>query len=204
MTSISEIIGEWLGWCPNKQRQIHTETIRLVDEATVPSARGTFKDRVLHWFGLFRNQNILSAIGAFCAGVFLFVYIGGGSYPYLFLAGFLAGLPLSAIFGIWYWRIFNKVLDNGPVKLRNRHDKILVALSTVPPVIIVCIPVLVLFGMIPGVNLKMITTLYGGMVVVTNWGILIAIQIWESRTHRQLHSDGNDLSLEKGDSYAVR
>jgi hypothetical protein len=204
MTSISEVIGEWLGWCPDKQRQIHTETIRLIDEATIPSARGSFKDRAIHWFGLFRNQNILSAIGTFCAGVFLFAFIGGGSYPYLFLTGFLAGLPLSAIFGIWYWRIFNKVLDNGPVKLRNRHDKILVALSTVPPVIIVCIPVLVLFGMIPGVNLKMITTLYGGMLAVTNWGILIAIQIWESRTRRQLHSDGNELSLETGDPYAVR
>jgi hypothetical protein len=199
MTKVSEVIRHWLGWCPDAQARVRTTEVRPDEEVVVPSAGGSFKDRAIHWLGLFYNQTILLTIGSFCAGLFIFTGLGSWSNLNLFILGILAGLPFSAFVGIWYWRIFNKVLHDGPVVLWNRYDTTMGTLTTVIVGVSVCIPILVVIGALPGVNLAMTNAFFGGFIAVLFWGILIGIQKWESDTHRRLHYDGMNLDLENDD-----
>ncbi|MDD1724361.1 MAG: DUF1673 domain-containing protein [Methanospirillum sp.] len=202
MVRVLAAIQGWLGWCPNVQPRICNGVIRPDDNTVVPAAGGSFKDRAVHWFGLFRNQILLSSLAMSLTGFWMFAGLGSGSSPGFFILGILAGLPLSAITGIWYWRIFNEVLREGEVVLWNRYDRrsgIITALSMA----FAFIPVLVLFGVIPGVTMKMMIAFMGGLVVVPFWGMLISILRWESGTHHWLHYDGMILKLKKEDIYAV-
>ncbi len=194
---ITEVIRGWLGWCPNAYARVRNTNIQLDDELVVPSPGGSLKDHAIHWIGLFRNQMMLQAIGSFCAGFYMFAGLGGMSNLNIFIIGLLAGLPFSAIIGIWYWRIFNEVLDEGPVVLWNRYDKTSGTLTVVSVAVSISLPILALSGAIPGVNLAMTTAFFGGLVAVLFWGVLIAIWKWESESHRQLHYDGMILELEK-------
>ncbi len=93
------------------------------DNDTGTPGGGSLKDRVNHWIGLFRNQILLQTIGTICAGFFMFAGLGGWSNLNLFVIGMLAGLPFSVIVELWYWRIFDEVLHDGPVVLWTRYDK---------------------------------------------------------------------------------
>jgi hypothetical protein len=186
-TRISEVIHRWLGY-----------------EAVVPSIGGSFKDRTIHWLSLFRNRIILLTIGTFCAGLYMFASLGSWSNPNLFIIGILVGLSISAIVGIWYWRIFNEVLHDGPVVLWNQDNKTSRILTIVTVVVFICIPVLILqINVIPGVDLTKINAFFGGFIAVLFWGQLIGIWIWESGTHHQLHYDGMILKLAKDDKYST-
>ena len=201
ITRISEIIHKGMGWCPNVQPQRCNRMIQPDDTSIVPAAGGSFKDGAVHWIGLFRNQIILSSLAMSITGFWMFAGLGGGSDPDLFILGISAGLPFSAVTGVWYYRIFNEVLCEGPVVLWNRNDRTsgtITALSMA----FALIPVLVLFGVLPGVTMEMMITFMGGLVVVPFWGMLIALLKWESVTHRQLHYDGMILELEKEKKHA--
>ncbi len=202
MTQISGAVHRWLGWCPRADMRRWNAEAPPDDEAVVPSAGGSFRGRTIHWLGLFRNQAILQTIGTFCAGFFLFAAFGGWTNLNLFILGLLAGLPFSAVIGSWYLRIFNEVLRDGSVVLWNRYDTTMVTLIVVTVAVSVSIPVLVLLGAVPGVDVTMTTAFFGGFVAVLFWGMLIGILKWESGTHRRLQYNGMVLMLEKGDAYA--
>jgi hypothetical protein len=194
----SEVIRGWLGWCPNAQLQMRTVRIRPEHEEVVPSGRESLKVQAVHWLGLLRNQVFLYSLAISVTGIWMFAGLGGGSAPGLFIIGILTGLPLSAVTGIWYWRIFNEVLCEGPVVLMARQDKRSETLTALSMAVAI-IPVLILFGVLPGVTMEMMIAFMGGFVVVPLWGLCIAIQKWESGTHRWLHFDGMILQLEKED-----
>ncbi len=202
-TWISEIIHGWLGWCPYTQVQVRNAEVRPGDENIISPAGGSFKHRAIHWLGLFHNQIILSSIGSFCAGLYMFAGLGTWSNLNLFIIGILAGLPFSAYIGIWYWEIFNKVLHEGPVVLWNRYDKIMGTLTVVIVAISVSMPVLVIIGAFPGIDLAMTNAFFGGFIAVLFWGMLISLQKWESDTHRLLQYDGMILDLKKEDTHAT-
>jgi hypothetical protein len=204
MTRISDIVHEWLGWCPRAHAGEWNAEVRLADDSVVPQGSGSFKDRATQWLGLFRNQTLLQTIGTFCTGLCMFAGLGGWSNLNLFIIGILAGLPFSAIVGIWYWRIFNEVLNDGPVVLWSRYDNTSGILMVVTVVVSVGVWVLVLLGAIPGVDLAMTNAFFGGFVAVLFWGMLVGIQKWESDTHRRLHCDGMILKLEKAEENASR
>lgn len=192
-----DYIRKKVGWCPDTYARVCNPEVRLDNDPVVPSAGGSLKDNAIHWLGLFRNQMMLQAIGSFLCGFYMFAGLGGVSNLNLFIIGLLAGLPSSAIIGIWYWRIFNEVLHEGPVVLWNRYDKTSGTLTVVSITVSISIPVLAFLGAIPGVNLAMTTAFFGGLVAVLFCGVLIAIWKWESESHRQLHYDGMILELEK-------
>lgn len=201
---IADVIRQYLGWCPHAHARVRNANVLLADEAVIPSGSGSFTERSIHWLGLLRNQTLLFTIGAFFAGLYIFAGLGGWSDLNLFIVGMLAGLPFSAIAGIWYWRLFNEVLHDGPVVLWNRYDQISGPLTVLIIAVSTCVPALVLLGVIPGLDLNMTTAIFGGFVAVSFWGMLISIQIWESGTHRRLHYDGMILGLEKDDPPASR
>ena len=199
-TRISEVIHHWLGWCQNAQARVRNAEVRPDDEAVGPSTGGSVKDHAIHWLSLFRNQIILLTVGAFCAGLYMFAGLGSWSNLNLFIIGILAGLPISAIVGILYWRIFNEVLHDGPVVLWKGYDKTSGILTVITVLVFVCVPVLILqINAIPGVDLIKINAFFGGFVAVLFWGQLISIWTWESDTHHQLHYDGMILKSEKDD-----
>jgi hypothetical protein len=193
--NLSQTIRRYLGWCPNTHSRSLTADIRPDIETATPPKGGSYKDRAIHWLGLFRNQTMLQTIGTFCAGFFMFACLAGGSDLNLFIIGILAGLPFSVIVGIWYRRIFDEVLREGQVVLWNRYDKTLWTLTGLAVMVSACIWALVLFGVIPGIDLNMITAFFGGVVTVSFWGLLIIVQKWESCTHRRLHYNGTILRL---------
>jgi hypothetical protein len=174
----------------------------LADVAVIPSGSGSVKERSIHWLGLLRNQITLYAIGAFCAGLYIFAGFGSWSNLNLFIIGMLAGLSFSAIVGVWYWRIFDEVLRDGPVVLWNRYDNTSGFLTVIIIAVSTCVPALVLFGAIPGVDLAMTDAFFGGFIAVLFWGMYIGIWKWESGTHRQLQYDGMILELEKDETHA--
>ncbi len=195
---------KYLGWCPNVEAQIRLAEIDRVRDAVVPPGSGSFQDRALHWIGLFQNQILLQTIGTVCAGVFIYAGLGGVSHSILFLAGILAGMPLSAAVGFLYWRIFNEILSVGPVVLWNRFDKTWWIITGVTVAASLCIWALVLIGRIPGVSLEMITAFFGGFISISFIGMLVSIWKWESGTHRKLHYDGQILGLEKEGNHSPR
>jgi hypothetical protein len=203
MTLSLDYIRKKTGWCPNESSPIKfAATNQNYDEIAVPSAGGSFKDRACHWIGLFRNQVFLYSLVISATGLWMFAGLGGRSSPGLFVIGILAGLPLSAFAGVWYLRIFNEVIREGPVVLMSRRDKTSGTLTALG-IAVSFIPVLVLFGVLPGVTMEMMIAFMGGFVAVLLWGMFIAILKWESGTHRQLHFDGMILELEKGETYAI-
>ncbi len=204
ITRISEIIHGWLGWCPNTHSRARNAVVPPDSVTASPPGDRSYKDRTIHWLGLFRNQILLQTIGSFGAGFFMFDGLGGWSDLNLFVIGILAGLPFSVIVGIWYWRIFDEVLRNGPVVLWTRYGKTLWTLTGLVVMVSACIWALVLFGMIPGIDLNMITAFFGGVVAVSFWGLLIVVQKWESDTDRRLHYDGMILEFERGDKNSTR
>jgi hypothetical protein len=202
-TGISEIIHKWTGWCPNARVRMQNAGVPPEDEATVPSAGGSFTGRAIHWISLFRNQALCQTIAAFCIGLYMFAGLGGWSNLNLFIFGMVAGLPYSAITGIWYFRIFNEVLHDGTVVLWNRYDRTSGTLTIVALVVSISVWSLVLLGAIPGVSFAMTCAFFGGTVAVLFWGVLIAVRYWESGTHCQLHYNGEVLGLEKEDTHAI-
>ena len=201
--NLSRAIGKYLGWCPNAHSTVRMADVRPDNETAVTPGSGSLKDRTIHWLGLFRNQILLQTIGSFGAGFFMFAGLGGWSDPNLFIIGILAGLPFSVIVGLWYRRIFEVVLRCGPVVLWTRYDKTMWTLTVCAVVVSICIWALVLFGVIPGIDLNMITAFFGGVVAVSFWGLLISVQKWESDTHRRLHYNGTILGSGEDDTHST-
>lgn len=204
MTRLSETVHEWMGWCPNAYTPVRNKDLQFNSEALVPSAGGSIKDRTFHWIGLFRNQILLFAILTSATGFMMFADLCGWSYPFLFICGIIAGLLFSAYAAIWYQRIFNEVLHEGPVVLWNRYDASTATLTvtgTLAPFII--LP-LVLIGAIPGVNLTMTNAITAGFIFIIFWGLVVSTWKWESENHRTLQYDGMILELEKEETNAIR
>jgi hypothetical protein len=202
-TRISEIVRGYLGWCPVENRRSRTEFVNPDLIVSAPPESGSLKARAYHWLGLLRNQVLLYSFIISATGFWMFAGLGGGSSPGLFLIGILAGVPISAVTGIWYRGIFDEVLREGPLVLMSRQDKTSGILTAIG-IAVSFIPVLVLLGVIPGITMEMMLAFMGGFVAVLLWGMFIAILKWESATHRRLHFDGMILELEKGNTCAIR
>lgn len=190
-------LRKYLGWCPRAQIRMRNADVLTDDRAVVPPESGAFKDRAVQWLNLFRNQIMLLAIGTSFAGVYLFAGLGGVSRPDLFFLGILAGLPLSAVVGFLYWRIFDEVVRDGPVVLLNRFDKASGILAVATAVIILYGQVYFLTGPAPWFDATMPNAFFGGFIGTLFWGLLISAVKWESDTRRRLQYDGMILMLEK-------
>jgi hypothetical protein len=192
ITRISEIIHGWLGWCPNAHARVRNAEVRLNDAAVVPSAGGSFKDRAIHWLGLFRNQIILLALYFSVMGVLLSVFIGGIDVL-MFFIGIVAGSLLSVFQGIRFWKTMNEVRENGAVLLVTLYDKTTIIIT----LIVFMVPMVVSLGAIPGVDMTILNSISGGFIFIMFWWVLLVTWIWESQTKRHLLSDGLMLSLER-------
>jgi hypothetical protein len=200
---VSEVIRGWLGWCPDAQVQIRGQARKPNDITVTSSSSRSFQSNAIHWTILFRNQTILLAIGSFLTGLFMFAGLGNGwSNMNLFILGIIAGLPVTVIVGIWYWRIFNEVLHEGPVALWRRYDKTSATIAVVTLAAVTAIPTLVILGALPGVSLEMTNAVFGGFMAVIFWGQLISIWIWESDTGLHLQYDLLMLELVKEEKHA--
>jgi hypothetical protein len=55
---IADVIWQYPGWCPDANVRAHHRELPTDNEARIPSAGGSFRDRAIHWLGLFRNKTI--------------------------------------------------------------------------------------------------------------------------------------------------
>ncbi|MCX6682933.1 MAG: DUF1673 family protein [Methanoregula sp.] len=191
-TRISEVIHQWLGWCPDAHARVRKAEVRLDDEAFVPSAGGSFKDRAIHWLGLFRNQILILALWFSVVGILLSIFMRGIDTP-LFLIGIVAGSLLSVFQGIRFWKTMNVVQESGAVFLVTLYDKTTIAIT----ILVAMIPMFVSVGAIPGTDMSTLNSITGGFIFILFWWLLLVIWIWESTTKRHLQSDGLMLSLAK-------
>ena len=129
--------------------------------------------------------------------------LAAGQNLNLFIIGSLVGLPFSAFPGIWYRRIFNNVLNEGPVVLWNRYGQTMGTLTVVIVSVSVIIPVVIITGAFPGFNLAMANAFFGGFIAVLFWGMLVSVQKWESDTHHRLQYDGMILDVRKEETRAI-
>ena len=186
----TETIRRHLGWCPNVLTQVRNTEGGLDDEVFAPSASGTFKDRAIHWLGIFRNQIILLALYFSVVGVLLSVFMGGVDVS-MFFIGIVEGSLLSVFQAIRFWKTMNEVRENGAVFLVTLYDKTTIAIA----LIVFMIPIFISLGVIPGIDITMVNSISGGFVFIIFWWLLVVTWIWEARTQRQLRSDGLMLSL---------
>jgi len=189
---IADVIRQYLGWCPNADARVRNVEVRLDEEAVVPSAGGSFKDRAIHWLGLFRNQTLILALWFSVVGILLSIFMGGMDAP-LFLIGIGVGSLLSVFQGIRFWKTMNEVRENGAVFLVTLYDKTTIAIT----ILVAMIPMIVSIGAIPGTDMSMLNSITGGFIFILFWWLLLVIRIWESKTKRHLQSDGLMLSLAK-------
>jgi len=197
MTLFLDYFRKKVGWCPNVKYPRCRIAGEPDDFMNTPSQRGSFMDRATHWIELFRNQMLLMSILLSVTGFWMFAAMIAWSYPLLFICGMITGLLCSVYVGIWYWRIFNEVLTDGPVILQNRFDASSPYFSGIRILVPLVIISLIFIGAVPGVNLAMINAIIAGICMVIFWGPLISTWKWESETHRVLHFDGMILELER-------
>jgi hypothetical protein len=189
-TRVSEVIHQWMSWCPKGQARIQKVAARSDDEAVFPSASGSFKAHAMNWLGLFRNQTVLLALYFSVVGVLLSVFMGGINAS-MFFTGIVAGSLLSMLQGVRFWKTMNEVRENGAVFLVTLYDK-----TTITIILIVgMVPMLISLGVIPGVNMPMLNSITGELIFILFWWVLLVTWLWESQTKRHLLSDGLMLSL---------
>jgi hypothetical protein len=189
---VTEMVHEWMGWCPNAQPHTRWGTREQVGMAISSSKRGSFKARVIDWLGLFRNQMFLLAIWFSVVGCLLLLTFGNTNVV-MFFWGLLAGLLLSVFVGIRFWGTMNDVLENGSVFLSTLYDK-----TTIFITLLACsVPLLLLLSASPVANMKMWNAVIAGLVFITFWVQLFVVWIWETRVDRHLQSDGLMLSIVK-------
>jgi len=187
---ITEVIREWMGWCPNNTAKIRTVPTVTAYEDAAPSAGGSFRARTMNWLGLFRNQMIVMALYFSVVGILLSVLLGGFSLT-MFFTGIVAGTLLSGFQGIRFWKTMNEVRDEGAVFLATLWDRTTIATAF----IVAFVPVAVSAGAIPGITMSMMNSISGGFIFILCWGLLFVVWRWESQAKRQLKSDGLMLSL---------
>jgi hypothetical protein len=185
-----EVIRGWLGWCPSAPARIQRVASELDDATGTPSGSGSFKEKAFRWLGLFRNQMLILAIWFSVIGYLLLITIGDNNLM-LFIWGLLAGLGLSAFLGFRFWKTMNEVRDEGAVLLATLYDKTTITIT----LIVGSVPMAISLGAVPGLNLSMLNSVTGGFMFILFWWCLLVVWYWETRTRRQLHSDGLMLSL---------
>ena len=190
MTRISEVIHQWLGWCPGVKGLKFTDVIQPDPEISTPPGSGKFKARALDWFGLFRNQIMVLTLYFSVVGILLSVFLGGIDIP-MFFIGIVVGSLLSVFLGIRFWKTMNDIRKYGAVFLVNLYDKPTITIT----LIMGMVPVLISLGAIPGINMSMSNSMSGGFIFILFWWTLVITWIWESQTKRYLLSDGLMLSL---------
>ena len=186
----TEVIRRGLGWCPEEKRQNSialTQTDSIIEDT---SRRATFRQRVITWLGIFRNQLLVLALYFSVVGVLLSVFLGGNDIP-MFFIGVLAGSVLAVFQAIRFWKTMNEVRDEGAVFLATLYDKTTLTLT----LIVAMVPTVVFLGAVPGVNMTMLNSIIGGFIFILFWWFLVVTWIWESRTNHRLLSDGIMLSL---------
>jgi len=186
----TEVIRRGLGWCPEEKRQNSialTQTDSIIEDT---SRRATFRQRVITWLGIFRNQLLVLALYFSVVGVLLSVFLGGNDIP-MFFIGVLAGSVLAVFQAIRFWKTMNEVRDEGAVFLATLYDKTTLTLT----LIVAMVPTVVFLGAVPGVNMTMLNSIIGGFIFILFWWFLVVTWIWESRTNHRLLSDGLMLSL---------
>lgn len=187
---ITNIIRQYLGWCPNAHRPMRNTDIGFEEVAVTPGGSSSYKDRAIHWLGLFRNQVILLALYFSVVGVLLSVFMGGIDVS-MFFIGIVAGSLLSVFQGIRFWKTMNEVRENGAVFLVTLYDKTTITIT----LIVFMVPMFVSLGAIPGIDLTRLNSISGGFIFIMFWWVLLVTRIWESQTKRHLLSDGLMLSL---------
>jgi hypothetical protein len=204
ITRISDIIHDWTGWCPDAQSHVRKRPVLNAVIVNAPPPGESFRAGAMNWFARYRNQVLLSTIAITCTGFWLFLSFGGWPAMYLFVIGMGAGLLNSAIVGTWYWRLFERVLRYGPVEPWNYQysDKIMSAFTIVISALLIVIPVLGLFGLLPDIGLRGAIAFGGGFVAVLTWGTLASIWLWEFRTRRTLQYNFELLNLAEGGTHA--
>ena len=192
---VFDTIRGWLGWCPNAPARIQ-RVAREHDDATgTPSGSGSFKETAFRWLGLFRNQMLILAIWFSVIGYLLVITIGDYNLM-LFTWGLLAGLGLSAFLGFRFWRTTNEVLASGAVFLATLYDKTTISLA----MLAFLIPLLITISASPAANMMMWNAVTAGFIFILFWAQLFVIWLWETRVHRELHSDGLMLTVAGGGS----
>lgn len=200
---VFDTIGRWLGWCPNVHAESHRIVLCREENIVVPPDGGSYKSRIAQWLCLFHNQILVQTIGTLCLGLYLFFSLGGVIHPDLFLFGILIGLPFSAIYGFWYWRIYNEVFQKGPVVLRYQFSVASSILVVVSVLVIMYAQVSFLTGLTPWFDTSITNAFMGGFISVSFMGVFVSVWKWEADTQRQLHYDGLVLELGKEGNHAL-
>ena len=190
MTRVSEVIRGWLGWCPEGKRQNSIALTKTDGIIETPSGRATYRERVITWLGIFRNQLLVLALYFSVVGVLLSVFLGGINIP-MFFMGVLAGSMLAAFQAIRFWKTMNEVREEGAVFLATLYDKTTLILTLIGAMV----PTAVFLGAVPGITMTMLNSIIGGFIFILFWWFLVVTWIWESRTNHRLLSDGLMLSL---------
>jgi len=186
----TEVIRRGLGWCPGGKRQNSIALTQTDGSIETPSGRATYRERVITWLGIFRNQLLVLALYFSVVGVLLSVFLGGNDIP-MFFIGVLAGSVLAAFQAIRFWKTMNEVRDEGAVFLATLYDKTTLTLT----LIVAMVPTVVFLGAVPGITMIMLNSIIGGFIFILFWWFLVVTWIWESRTNHRLLSDGLMLSL---------
>jgi hypothetical protein len=187
---LTEVIRRGLGWCPEGKRQNRIALTQADCIIETPSGRATFRERVITWLGIFRNQLLVLALYFSVVGVMLSVFLGGNDIP-MFFIGVLTGSVLAVFQGIRFWKTINEVRDEGAVFLATLYDKTTLTFT----LILALVPTVVFLGAVPGISMIMLNSIMGGFIFILFWWILVVTWIWESWTNHRLHSDGLMLSL---------
>jgi len=186
----TEVIRRGLGWCPGGKRQNSIALTQTDGSIETPSGRATYRERVITWLGIFRNQLLVLALYFSVVGVLLSVFLGGNDIP-MFFIGVLAGSVLAVFQAIRFWKTMNEVRDEGAVFLATLYDKTTLTLI----LIVAMVPTVVFLGAVPGITMIMLNSIIGGFIFILFWWFLVVTWIWESRTNHRLLSDGLMLSL---------
>ncbi len=195
ISSISEVIRGWLGWCPQAQAVKRMVLIRSDEAITSPAGGGEHTACSYRWLQRFRNWILVQALlySALIA-VFLPFIINRGEYLPFLIAGLVTALLVFGLRAGMLWKQYENIRTKGTVEETVLEKKVVPALIIAFITGAIVIGILALFGFIPGLDFLMVPAFAIGSSILP-WLMLMLVVLWEGRTGCRLYLDRPGLNV---------
>ena len=178
---ISEIIHEWMGWCPQVRTLPRSLTMLNDEAATSAPSQGTGMPAPIGWLNRYRNQVLLWAVFFTMVSLPLVAIFLAADLTRLMLSlGVITGLLVFAFFGWWLWHSLGMLQKGATIKTGQKEYILTFLIAGAIPLGAVLLLSAMLF-LIPLAGALAFPAFATGFAFIP-WYVFILILLWERRT----------------------
>ncbi|KCZ72697.1 Protein of unknown function (DUF1673) [Candidatus Methanoperedens nitroreducens] len=195
MKTFSENIRKIMGWCPNAGALTIRKSVQFDDLAVnAPDSGGELTHITAGWWNKYHNRILFNSVIATLGAIYFFTLSGKDNMNF-FLAGLIAGIISSIVFGITEWRRLNKAAAGEFRELQITRRKKVINYIIIFGSIAVIIFVIVFFRVKTGIRISGYYAFISGLFLFV-WTQYLEVVYWERKNRKT-------LIVEKTSFYAV-